>query len=468
MVPFWDRVDAVVEGIEGMRDAGEEFLPKYVDEAPQDYRFRLQCTTMTNVYVDNVEGLAGKPFEQPIALKGEVPEEITLFAADVDGSGNSMSIFAGATFFNGINNALDWILVDYDKRDPDAPAPRNRAEEKALNLRPHWSHVLARNVIDAQSVTINGKEVIRYLKVLEPGEPDHIREFNRDDNGVVTWTLYQYQDQMVGTGSAATHFVAIDGGTMTIDEIPAIPFVTGRRVGRSWKVDPPLKNALDKQIDLYQDESDLKFAKKLTAFPMLAANGMVPDKNGDGSPKKLGTGPGRVLWGKADPNSGAIGSWSYVEPNAESLKFLAAENAATRQELRELLKQPLTAQSGNITVITAMVAAGKAKSAVKAWALVLQDALENALALTAKWMGIDYDPTVQVYINFDDYTEGEDLTALQTMRAAKDLSRRTYWSEMGRRGVLSSNFDPEAEEMELLEELPGDPTASDVSTSDAP
>lgn len=457
MLPFWDRVDAVIDGIDGMRAGREEFLPRFPDEDYSDYEFRLKCTTMTNVYRDIVEGLAGKPFEQPVKLTNEPPANMTSFMEDVDGSGNNLTVYAGTTFFNGINNALDWIFVDYSALDPDAPSPRNRAEEKALNLRPYWSHVLARNVIDVQSIVVNSKEVFTYFKVFEPGSPDKVREFERANDGTVTWSLYEKRDEQRDyNDQERTYFWPIGSGVVSIGEIPMVPFVTGRRQGRTWKVDPQLRDALDLQIELYQGESDLKFAKKLTAFPMLAANGISPDRNPDGSAKKLAVGPARVLYSKADGSTGKIGTWAYVEPNAESLKFLAEENKDRIQQLRELGKQPLTAQSGNITVITAMVAAGKARSAVKAWAFMLKDALENSLIMTAKWLGETYNPDVYVHINFDDYSEGEDLDALGAARERKDISRETFWEEMVRRGVLSSNFDPEAEEKRLLDELPGD------------
>jgi hypothetical protein len=170
---------------------------------------------------------------------------------------------------------------------------------------------------------------------------------------------------------------------------------------------------------------------------------------------KVAVGPNRVLWSPPRDDGGPAGQWAYVEPGAESLKFLEARIEATERRLRELGRQPLTASSSNITVITAAVAAGKAKSAVKAWALMLGNALENALVLTAKWMGIEYDPTVHVFAEFDDWMEGEDLDALNAARDRRDISHETYCEELLRRGVLSSNFTVVRERTRLLNDLPG-------------
>jgi hypothetical protein len=466
MLDYWDKVDAIIDGIEALRAEGERYLPRFADEGPAEYKYRLECTKLTNVYSDIVEGLASKPFQESITLiKGEngeetAPQPILDFIQDVDGSGNNLTVFSGETFFNAVNSAIDWIFVDFSKPDPNV---RNMADAKRAGMRPYWSHVLGRNVLDVQSKMIGDEETLTYFKVLEPGQPDHVRIFERSADGTVVWSLYEKTDNPSPDGK--TQFVQVDSGTIRIGVIPMVPLITGRRNGRSWKVFPALKAAADLQIELYQQESDLKYAKKLTAFPMLAANGIMPEKGADGKPKKLAVGPNKVLYSSSDPSSGKIGNWSYVEPSAMSLEFLSKEVDKTIQNLRELGKQPLTAQSGNITVITAGVAAAKARSAVKAWAYKLKDTLENALLLTAKWLNIAYDPIVHVFVDFDEYTEGEDLDALHAARERGDISHETYCEELQRRAVLSSNFTIERERKRLLNEVPGDgPDTEDSDT----
>jgi hypothetical protein len=468
MLDYWDKTDDLIGGIRTMRAAGERWLPKFPDEDLTDYNFRLNaCTKLTNVYRDIVEGLASKPFEEPIDLiKGEngeqiAPQSIVDFVQDVDGAGNTLTIFAGATFFNAINSAIDWIFVDYSKPDPTV---RTVADARRAGVRPYWSHVLGRNVLHVQSKVVGGEEILLYMRIFEPGSPNCIRIFNRSADGV-TWGLFEKteteHDIPIGWGipvtSSKTRYMLIDSGEISIGVIPLVPLVTGRRDGRSWRIAPAMQDAADLQIEVYQQESDLKYAKKLTAFPMLAANGISPEMSADGkTPKKLRTGPNRVLYSRPDSGTGRVGNWSYVEPNSESLKFLSDDSDKTKQDLRELGKQPLTAQAGNITVITAAVAAGKAKSAVKAWAFMLKDTIENALKLTALWEGKTYDAMVHVFTNFDEYMEGEDVDALNTMRENEDLSQETLHEEMRRRGILSSNFTTERERKRLLAELPSD------------
>lgn len=457
MLPYWDKTDAIVEGYDAIKACGRSYLPQFIDEDNNDYDNRLKLTKYTNVYRDIVEGLASKPFEEEISLEKDTNAEIEVFAEDVDGDGNNLTMFAALTFFNAINSAIDWIFIDYPT--VDRSKVRTLADEKAAGVKPFWSHILGRNMLEVQTTKFGGKSEISYARIFEPGcgNPDRVRVFKRDPaTSVVTWELWEKQEE-VGPDNKRKYKL-IDSNVITISVIPLVPFSTGRRDGSTWKFFPAMQDAADLQIQLYQDESALKYIKTLSGYPMLAANGLRPEMMPDGkTPKKVRVGPSRVLWGVPDGN-GNHGEWVYVEPTAANMKFLAEDIKETKQDLRELGRQPLTATSGNLTVITTAVAAGKARTAVGAWALGLKDALENALVITCMWMKIEAEPEVNVYNEFDNFAEGNtDVEALNSARERGDISRVTYWKEYKRRKILSPEFDADEETAELLKEVPGDP-----------
>lgn len=471
MLPYWDKTDAIIEGYEAVKLAAETYLPKFPEEEASTYDLRLQSTKMTNVYLDIIESLAVKPFEEPVSLVKEertgndkkevvIPSEFDEFIKDVDGAGNNITVYSSLTFFNGINSAIDWIFIDYPTAE-DQASIRTKADQKAAGVRPYWSHVLGRNVLEARTKMISGKETLTYVRILEPGKPKHIRIFERDGvNGRIVWELWQEQDKP-NEANGKTHFVKINGGLISIDEIPLVPFITGRRDGRSFKIAPAMRGAADLQIELYQQESALKFSKIISAYAMLAANGLKPQVGPDGKPLKIQIGPMKVLYGVPD-NNGNHGEWSFIQPDAAIMKMLSEDCDKTEQDLRELGKQPLTAQSGNLTVITTTVAAGKAGSAVAAWSIALKFALEHALRITGKFMNsTSYVPNVYIFTEFDNWTEGKDLDALNTARANGNISQRTYWKEAKRRKFLSNDFDPDAEEKLLLDEVPSDTDLED-------
>jgi hypothetical protein len=165
-----------------------------------------------------------------------------------------------------------------------------------------------------------------------------------------------------------------------------------------------------------------------------------------------------VLYGVPD-GAGGAGEWKFIEPTANSMEFLKKSIDSTKQDLRELGRQPLTALSSQLTTVTTSIAAGKAKSAVTAWALGLKDALENALLITMKWMNVQYEPEVNVYTGFDNVMDdGSDLEALGKARERGDLSQETYWAELKRRKVLSPEFKAEDEFKRILNEMPSGET----------
>jgi len=447
MLPYWKQVSDIRGGINAMRAATTDYLKKFPNEEKEDYEYRLTLTKMTNVYKDVADSLAAKPFQEEISLKPEnetdiMPEQVDELEDNIDGQGNNLTKFAYQVFSHGINNAIHWVFVDMPVIDKKI---RTIADGKAANIRPYWSHILAQNMLEVRAQFINSKSVLTYARILEPGKVKTVREFERiAATGVIVWKVYE-QD------TKANWFVK-DEGTLGIDEIPLYPFITGEREGNSWVFIPPLQDACDLQVTLYRQESQLEFAKTMTAYPMLSGNGVKPAKGADGKPEAIAIGPNRVLYAPPDGN-GNSGSWAYVEPSASSLTFLSSDVDKTKQDLRELGKQPLTATTGGLTVITTAVAAGKAKSAVKAWGLALKDTIENCLACSFKWWNLDANlvPDIVVYDDYDNVTEG-DVAALITARASRDISGETFLSELKRRAILSSEFDFDTEQERLLNE----------------
>ena len=273
--------------------------------------------------------------------------------------------------------------------------------------------------------------------------------------GPPTWTLYELQTTVnEQTKKNEQNWVLIGAGNITIGVIPLVPFKTGKRDGTSWKIEAPLKDIAYLQIEEFQQESNLKNIKELTAFPMLAGNG-VSGVNAKGEEVEIKVGPHAVLFAPPSIDGRAVGSWTYIEPSGSSLTFLKADLEGIRTEMRDLGMQPLT--TSNLTVITTANVSMKVHNQVQAWALGLKDALEQAWKLTCMWMTRDEEVVVRIHTDFGvDFESGSELAALQSMRTSRDLSQLTFWEEFQRRGTLSDDFDPDMEKERLAEEQAND------------
>lgn len=461
MAPYWKKVTTILGGAEAMRRAKEEYLPKFEVESDPDYERRVSQARFTNVFKDIVENLAARPFGSEVVLSDESDPQLVEFSNDVDARGNDLHSFVGDTFFRGISAGIDWIYVDYSKR-PDGV--KTRTQEKAAGLRPFWCHYPAESVLAAYSDFVNGSEQFVHVRLREHkverdgfGEKETpcIRVIEREpmldgSYGKPTVTLYK---KVKDAKSGKEEWIVEDGFPvqLTIDVIPLVPYITGRRQGSTWVIDPPMRDAAELQIELYQQENGLKNVKTYTAFPMLSGDGISPEIDKDGKPKPLAIGPRTVLYGGAAGDGVSPGSWKFVEPGAQSLKFLSEDVKDTISELRELGRQPLTAQSGNLTVITTAFAAEKGNSAIQAWAINLKDAIEKACYFTGLWLGIK-DAKAEAVVNTDfDIGIGDDKSFSEVVGMYKEkvISREQLIHEAKRRGVIDKDYDPD-DDLELI------------------
>lgn len=486
MAGFWQMVDTILGGAQALRNHASLYLPRFENETQKDYANRVAWAPLTNIYADISRNLASKPFSKQLSVGADSSDAIQGvidansnkrsggFVDDVDGQGNNLHVFAANSFKDGIDHGLTWIMVDYPPandgvEEADDGAERTKAQEQAMGLRPFWVFLPGAKVIAAYSEFENGVEILTHVRIDEAatvrsafGETtvERIRVIDRAEIGDGTfgppiWTVYEKQRDAAGKET----WVPIGSGTYTIGVIPLVPVFIGKRLGMSFQVEPPLRDLAYMQIEEFQQESNLKTAKNLTAFPMLVFEGSTQPVDKNGEKIVVPVGPRSVIF----PGSNAAGgnaTVKFVEPAATSLTFLETSLATFRKEMRDLGMQPLT--EANLTVITTANVSKKASSAVQAWAILFQDALEHCFTLTNMWLGTPDTTEVLVHTDFavDFEDNGQPEVLLKSVSQAV-LSKKTVRGEFKRRGILSDEFDEEAEEEQIAEETQGlDPEAA--------
>ena len=472
MVPYWTMVAAIMRGVAGMRAGGPAYLPKFESEPDKAYERRLAQARMTNIFADVVVNLAIRPFEQPVRLAPEAPEDLVKFAEDLTGTGEDLTMFGAKVFRHALEDGITWILVDHSKGTADQLTV---AEEAALGVRPFWVEYRAADVLAVYSERTNGVE--RFVEVrlretemeldgFEERTIERVRVFRHEGDSAPTWEIYEKDED---AGDDKPDWIRVEGpNEMSVDGIPIVPVVFGHRRGNGWLVDPPLRDAAYLQLELYQQENGLKNVRNFTAYPMLAGNGIAPPEGGDGKVSELVVGPRQVLY-TGDSETGPARSWQYIEPAGTSLRFLRDDIKDTIRDLRELGRQPLSLETGNITVITSAALSQKNNSAIQAWAGFLGMSLERAFEWTAEWLDI-VDPVVSVSVHADfDLGYGGDASFAHvlTMGTGPEpiISREAVLDEAKRRGVLGANYDPE-EDLENLDQDPDDQDPEDDDPDD--
>lgn len=493
---YWAMVNAILCGAEAMRattashglipgpatpvarlsqlnaknngSAQSPYLPRFPNETPADYAIRRANAPFTNIYGEISANLASKPFAKECQLTQDAPDQFKALSEDIDGRGNNLHVFAREMFKTGLDKSIDWVLVDYTRVPPGATL----ADERAMGARPYWVSIPAERMLAVYSDFVGGKEVFVHARIYEPrtvrtgyGEEqvDYVRVLNREPlfdpeisdkvtgYAPATWELWKaVLKKGEGGKPDEISWVLADSGAITIGVIPLVPFMTGRRKGKAWLVEPPLRDLAFMQVEEFQQESNLKTIKEWTAFPMLAGNGVVPPKDTAGNNVVVPVGPRSVLF--APPSGdGQHGEWTFIEPTAASLTFLETSLEKLRTEMRNLGMQPLA--TANLTVVTTANVAMKANSAVQAWALGLKDALEQAFKITAMWLNQPDGPEVDVFTDFAiDMEAGTELAEISKATWLSDFDK---FEEFKRRGVLRDGADWDENQQALAEQQQG-------------
>lgn len=448
-------VRSILAGAKAVKAAGQTYLPKYPAESDPEYNRRKDSAPWRPEFEDCIRSISSKPFTDETVLAGEPSDEMKAIAPDIDGRGNNLHVFARDMFEGGVTLGAHGILVDFPSMQPGA----TKADEKAANARPYWVSVDADEIIALRTERIGARERVVHLRLRETATVvNGFEETVENKIRVIEpgmWQLWHEVKRADGTKAWEIE----DEGVLTLSEVPFVFFATDERVGPQY-VRPPLLDLAEMQIELYRFMSGEEQIYTIAGSPMLTANGMAAPEGGEA----IETGPGRVLY--APGGEGLNTSWAYIQPEAQNLKAISEKSRSIIEDMRRLGMQPMMAKTGNVTATASGIEAAKSHSAVATWANALKDALEQAFVFTAMWMKSNEEVTVSVHTDFAVGLYGsEEIKELREARAAGDLSQRSYWDELSRRGVLGPQFDADDELDRLIEEIPGEDSPEDQTAA---
>ena len=480
MLPMWRLMDALLGGTETMRTAGKEYLTQHTGEVDSRYQERKEQATLWNQLEITLGGWVGRPFRDPLKLNDDVPEEIANLSDDIDRLGTNIDTFARAWFQSGVAKAFCHVLIEQPQvTEREDGENLSKADVADQGIRPYWSLLEADEIIAARASVINGKEVYTHVRIHErtlEEDPDdefneiweeRIRVYNRYVDKVMV-TVYK-RDEDKDSDSADGWPMEGEPIELGIKEIPIITFYSNRQgflLGKS-----PLQDLAELNKKHWNSQSDQDNILTIARFPILAASGVA---SVDGSDSLSG-----------DPQAGSdfngkkgvvIGPWNVLVSEEVGSKFYYVEHSGkaikTGQDSLELLEAKMAAYGSEFlkkspdrqTATARAMDSQESVSPLQAITLNFIDAMQSALALTAKWMNISNDAskvdekfhggTVQLVTDFGpEDASGVDQSALNTMRAARDISGKQMRREAKRRGILADDFDEELNKKELEEEI---------------
>jgi hypothetical protein len=378
-LPDWMMIRTILSGAREIRLAGETYLPRFADESDQDYKARNQHAPFVNHFRDDIESITSKPFSKEVSLQGAVDSKIRALAEDIDGHGVSLHKFARDVFKEAVAFGKVGILVDYPTVDPKATL----ADERRLGARPYWVMYRAEDVIAFYTEFRKGRRYVTHVRLREDiierfgfseRPKRRVRVLNDDPILGRTWELWE-------TGGVG--WTLVGQGNITLDEIPFRLFVPGEREWWTNHTVSPMIDLAYLQIEHYQQSSNLKHALEMTAFAMLAGNGVQPPIGPDGQILRIKVGPGVVLFAPPVTGISTFPEWKFIEPGAHSIDALQKQIEKIEQQMATLGKAPLVRSRGGITATAEAVNAAKGHAAAEAWANDEKDVLEQMFVFTA-------------------------------------------------------------------------------------
>lgn len=454
MAPRWRVMDVLMEGTEALRAAGEEFTPKHEAELQVNYDFRLQQTVLLNMVEETLEGLAAKPFSEPIKVGEDVPAAIRGnpddngrggLLYDIDLQGNSLDVFCQQWFREGMAKAFCHVLVDMPKPVPrDDNAPRTLDDDRKQGMRPYWNLIKPECVLFARAEMIDGVEVLQHIRIIEHytvqdgfAEVEKCRIRILEPGTVELWEPHPTKKR-----NGEPVWVRTDGWETGLTYIPLVTFYTDRQGFMLGK--PPLLDLAWLNIAHWNSTSDQINILRVARFPMLACSGASKE---DSDPVVIG--PHNVLY-NPDPQ----GKFYYVEHTGAAIEQGRKDLEDRESQMAMYGQQFLRQKPGDDTATGKAIDTAENNSDLAAWAGLFEDAVAQALDITAEWMKLTEEGGhVTVIKNFNKAEDdAEGFKAVQAARDKRDLSRFTLLTAMMGRGYLPPDFDIEADQERLLEE----------------
>lgn len=404
-------------GTTAFRKASSAYLPLHEAETKLSHDMRVSTAVLKNLYMDALRNISSRPFGRDISIAGAEGLPIE----NVTRNGVSFQEFCRSVFMNAIAFGEQFVLCDF----PKTGGVKTLEDMRKEKIQPYLTKVNPLNILDyveedgrctvfrVATTRMNlvngfGKEYVNQICVYTPG---NILVFEQDKDQ--KW----FQSDSIDTG---------------LNFVPVTRIVIGEESEGRRPVSPMIDCAYA-QVEHYQMSVAVRNSLEMTAYPMLAGQGIGI------SSEPIPTGPGVVLY------TGQEGKWELLEPSGTSYTSLQERLNAIEREIMILGLQPLLPQAGNIAALVGEIQASKAHAAIRAWSITLKEKMEQMLNQMGAWLDIKTDAEVTIDTDFG-MSESTMSEVSQLLVAFKEgaIDKNFLLSELTKRNFVTGATAPAA------------------------
>jgi hypothetical protein len=390
-----------------MRRMGQKYLPPKLSEKPEEYARRLAGACLDNFFHRTITYYLGQVFQKDINVKAPVPGEkvpydagfFEAFKEDVNLSGESLNTFSKKVFKDGLVNGVSFVLVDYTRADVRESAegfleyldasgawlPKTPEADARIGARPYLIHVKAEQVLDAWTVSENGRTELRHFRYSEASEVavDERCLDRRPITRIICWWPDRWEIWTVDGGPSAL----TASGRNFLGRIPLAVFMPGEQLDGLTAM-PPLADLAELNRVYWAAAAD----HDMRLMPFVRSPVLFGRKLGVKEGAEIPVSPGRLINAEAD---GA--DLRSVGIDSGSASHSELDLREKRESMREF---GLQATQAHVTATQSENSASTAAASLKGWVAQFKDCLENAFRLAANWMGWEDGPAAEINTRF--------------------------------------------------------------------
>lgn len=412
-------VETLWGGTYAMRDAGVKYLPREAKEHEDDYENRKNRSTLTNFFKKTIKSQSGKVCSQEIKVVGD--EKAEELAENIDFQGRDLHRFTHSLSQKTIRDGVRLILID---------AP-NQSEIEAQGLepqeiRPYWveidrSAIIDWKEIDGQLSHIRIKEVVYEDK--DDFSQEKIDQIRVLDPGLVT--IYR---------KVKDSWEVHDSFVTTFKYIPVVPVYSGSPE-MPLVCEPPLMDLAHLNIEHWQKSSDHSNILHVSSIAHLFVKGVDAGQKADGSEKTITFGPNGLT-----QTSNTDADMKFVEHTGAASGAVSENIKALEDNARATGADFATPKPGVMTATQRVIEEGGNLSELSAFSLSLKDSLESAFVITMDMLGKKFTGSVQVRIDFKEYSMDFTAKDLLDARVSSAIDQETYLKSLSERTGIEINI----------------------------
>ena len=449
------KIKALMGGTYAMRNAGETYLPQFEGEGDDHYKARKAMSVLFNGTQKTVNDMVSRVFEKPIELSEETDQQFKDWAENINMEGQDLSNFAADVLSKGLQTGIQYLMVDAPAKQEGETA---RTDDEEGN-RPYIVSIDPEDVLGWKTTKVGNETVISQIRIQESVEEDKAG----DEFAVETIKQIRVHDLIEGrvlvrvfresknAGSEAAGWVQHgEDAWIDLDRITVTPFYAHRL--SFFKGDPPLDDLSDLNVAHWQSNSDQRNILHFARVPILFGSG----------------------FGKNEDIKISASTITRSEDPAATLSFVEHSGAAIGAGQKDLEHLEWMMETHGLQLLVQQngpqTATGENRNERKETSRLsmIADNLKDALEICFGWMGdyqnIEFNGAVVINKDFaSNFLDVAGLNALISMVNSGKLSKKSFWIEMVRRGVLREDFELE-DEQDFID-LEGDEFTDEVDVS---